>query len=108
MQTISNEKNFIYILLVVAIVLTGAVFWPFLAIIILAVAFAVVINPVYKWINRHITKNISWLASLITVLLFFVLLCIPDFLSGKLSSAKYKISIVILLFLVILEPLSKQ
>ncbi len=83
MQTISNEKNFLYILLVVAIILTGAVFWPFLAIIILAIAFAVVLNPIHKWINRHITRNISWLASLITVLLFLIVLCIPVFFVGK-------------------------
>ena len=83
MQTTPTEKHFLYILLIIAIGLTLAIFWPFLAIIVLAIAFAVILTPVYNWINKHITKNISWLASIITVLLFFIILCLPFFFVGK-------------------------
>jgi predicted PurR-regulated permease PerM len=83
MQTISSEKHFLYALLIIVTVLTFAIFWPFLTTVVLAVAFAVVLTPVYRWINRHLTKNISWLASLITILLFLIVLCIPVFFVGK-------------------------
>lgn len=83
MHTISSEKNFLYILLAIVTILTFAIFWPFLTVVVLAVAFAVVLTPVYKWIKKHLTKNIPWLASLITVLLFFIILCIPVFFVGK-------------------------
>ncbi len=83
MQTIPSEKYFLSALLVIVIILTLAIFWPFLAIIVLAISFAVILNPVYKWINKHITRKVSWLASSITVLLFFIILCIPIFFVGK-------------------------
>jgi predicted PurR-regulated permease PerM len=51
--------------------------------LILAAAFAVVLNPVYLWIKIHLVKNISWLASLITVIIFLVCLCVPLFFIGK-------------------------
>ncbi len=83
MQTIQSEKHFLYVLLAIVATITVAIFWPFLTMVILAVAFAVVLTPVYQWIKKHITKNISWLASFITVLLFFIVLCIPFFFVGK-------------------------
>jgi predicted PurR-regulated permease PerM len=50
---------------------------------ILAVAFAVVLNPIYLWIKKKITKDIAWLASLITVIFFLLCLCVPLFFVGK-------------------------
>ena len=83
MKTSSSEKHFLYVLMAIVFALTVAIFWPFLTVIILAVAFAVVLTPVFKWINKYLTKRISWLASLITVILFFLVLCIPVFFVGK-------------------------
>jgi predicted PurR-regulated permease PerM len=83
MKTNSSEKNFLYGLLAIVSILTIAIFWPFLTIIVLAVAFTVVLSPIYNWINLHITKNIAWLSSLITVTLFLIALCIPIFFVGK-------------------------
>lgn len=83
MQTNSSEKHFLYGLLVMVLILTLAIFWPFLTIIILAVSFAVILNPIHHWINKHLTRGITWLSSLITVFLFLVVLCIPIFFVGK-------------------------
>lgn len=83
MQTTLGERYFIYILLAAVSVLTLAIFWPFLTVVILAVAFSVILSPFYEWIKKHITKNISWLASILTIFLFFMVLCIPFFFIGK-------------------------
>jgi predicted PurR-regulated permease PerM len=83
MQINQGERYFIYILLIIVTGLVVAIFWPFLSIIILAVSFSVVLTPIYKWIKKYLTKNISWLASLITIILFFIILCIPIFFVGK-------------------------
>lgn len=77
------EKNFFFALLLVVLLFVIAVFYPFLTIIVLAGAFCVVLNPVYKWIKRRITKDISWAASLITVILFVILLCGPLLFIGS-------------------------
>ncbi|HUC89098.1 MAG TPA: AI-2E family transporter [Candidatus Paceibacterota bacterium] len=76
------EKYFFYALLAAVIIITLIIFNPFITTIILSVAFAIGLNPVYKWIKRHITRGISWLASLITVLLFIIVLCGPLFFIG--------------------------
>lgn len=83
METIQGEKYFLYVLLVIVFVLTVAIFWPFLSMVVIAIAFTVVLNPIYNWINKHITKNISWLASTITILIFFIVLCVPLIFVGK-------------------------
>ncbi len=77
MHTPSIEKYFLFSLLIIVTALTLAVFYPFITIIVLAAAFTVVLNPVYIWIKKHITGGIEWLASLITVVLFLIVLCIP-------------------------------
>lgn len=83
MQTTSGEKYFIYILLAIVSILVIAIFWPFITVVILSVAFAVVLTPIYKWIKKHLIKKASWLASLITITIFFIVLCIPVFFVGK-------------------------
>jgi len=83
MQKNSNEKHFLYALLAIVLVLTVAIFWPFLTILVLAIAFAVVLAPVNDFINTYITKKINWLSSLITVTIFLLILCIPIFFVGK-------------------------
>ncbi len=83
MQTTSIEKYFLFILLLITIVLTLLILSPFLTMFILAAAFAVVLTPVYRWIKRHLVGNIAWLASILTVILFLLFLCIPLFFIGK-------------------------
>lgn len=83
METSKTEKYFLFALLAVVLVLTLAILFPFLTIFILAAAFAVVINPVYLWIKNHITKKNSSLASLITIVIFMIVLCVPLFFMGS-------------------------
>jgi len=83
MQITSTEKNFLFVLLLITVIITFLIFYPFLAMLVLAAAFAVVLKPVYLWIKKHIVKNISWLASLLTIILFLACLCIPLFFVGK-------------------------
>ena len=83
MQTTSTEKYFLFVLLLITIIFTLLIFSPFLAMLILAAAFAVTLNPIYLWIKSHIAKNISWLASLLTIIIFLLCLCVPLFFVGK-------------------------
>ncbi|MEK7586091.1 MAG: AI-2E family transporter [Patescibacteria group bacterium] len=82
MHTSLIEKYFLFALLAIVIVLTIAIFWPFITVVVLAGAFAVVLEPVYLWIKRRITKGTAWLASVITVILFLIILCGPLFFIG--------------------------
>lgn len=72
-----------FILLLITVVFTLLIFYPFLAMFVLAAAFAVVLKPVYLWIKNHLFKNASWLASLLTIIIFLVCLCVPLFFIGK-------------------------
>lgn len=76
------EKYFLFILLAIVILLTLAIFYPFITVVVLAGAFAVVLDPVYLWMKHKVTRGISWLASLITVILFLIVLCGPLFFIG--------------------------
>ena len=82
METSSVEKKFLYALLVIVILITLAIFYPFLTVFILAGAFAVILNPLCLWITKHITRNNQTIASIITIVLFLVLLCVPLFFAG--------------------------
>ncbi len=82
METSKTEKYFLFGLLAIVLILTFAILYPFITIFILAAAFAVVVNPVYLWIKKHITRKNGGLASLITIILFLIILCIPIFFMG--------------------------
>lgn len=82
MQTTPIEKYFLFSLLALTIILTVAIFYPFLTVIVLAAAFAVILDPVYLWIKKHTYKNKAWFASLITVIIFLLGLCVPLFFIG--------------------------
>jgi predicted PurR-regulated permease PerM len=83
METSKTEKYFLFGLLIVVLVLTLAILYPFLAVFILAAAFAVVLNPIYIWIKKHITMDNAGIASLLTTILFLLVLCIPLFFTGS-------------------------
>lgn len=76
------EKYFLFILLAIVLLLTLVIFYPFITVVVLAGAFAVVLDPVYSWIKRKVTRNVSWVASLVTVVLFLIMLCGPLFFMG--------------------------
>lgn len=82
METSKTERHFLFGLLAVVLALSLAILYPFLTVFILAAAFAVVLNPVYLWIKKYITKEKSGIASAITIILFLFVLCIPLFFMG--------------------------
>ncbi len=77
------EKKFLYALLAIILILTLVIIYPFLTVFILAGAFAVLLKPLYEWIRKYITRSNNTIASLITVILFLIVLCIPIFFIGK-------------------------
>ena len=79
MSGTSIERIFFFSILGIMVLVTTAIFWPFLSVLILAGAFAIVLQPVYRWIHKRITKKVSWAASLITVILFLAIICTPVF-----------------------------
>ncbi len=83
METSKTEKYFLFVLLAIILFLTLAILFPFLTVFILAASFAVVMDPVYIWIKKHITKKSNGLASLITIIIFLVVLCVPLFFMGS-------------------------
>jgi predicted PurR-regulated permease PerM len=84
MQTSKTEKYFLFGLLTIILILTLAILYPFLTVFAIAAAFTVVISPVYVWIKKHITRNKSGFASLLTIVLFLLVLCVPLFFMGTI------------------------
>jgi predicted PurR-regulated permease PerM len=83
MSTITTERYFLFILLLIALIVTFVFIYPFLAVFILAAAFSVILNPIYLLIKKYIVRNISWLASTLTLIFFLLVLCVPLFFIGK-------------------------
>ena len=81
-KTSQVEKKFLYVLLGIIILITLAIFYPFLSVLVLAGTFAIGLSPVCLWIKKNITRDNQGIASAITVILFLVLLCIPLFFVG--------------------------
>ena len=84
MNTKIPPKYFFFTLLILAIAFTLILFRPFLTVIILSASLALVFSPVYKWLQSKMSWQSGWLSSLITILLFIVILCGPLFFVGKL------------------------
>jgi len=84
METSLIERKFLYALLAIVIVIVLAIFYPFLTVFFLAGAFSVFLRPIYLWIKKHITRGYEGLASLVTIILFFVLLCTPLYFMGAI------------------------
>ena len=82
MQPKTIEKYFFFGLLSATLVFAFFIFRPFWIILILGGSFSIVLYPIYKWLNK---KNLpNWLASVITVLFFIIVLCIPLFGVGTI------------------------
>lgn len=64
-------------LMVVVGVFLFFVFRPFLVVLILAASVSLLFAPVYTWLLRRVTRGVSWLAALITVLLFVIIVIGP-------------------------------
>ncbi len=75
MQTKTIERLFFFGLLLATLVFTFMIFRPFWIVLILGISFAIVLHPLYLWFTNK--KFPEWLASLITVFLFILVLCGP-------------------------------
>ena len=69
-------------MLAIVLVVTLMIFYPFMSVLVISGAFAVVLEPIYLWIKKHITRGVKSVASLLTILLFLIVLCIPMFFVG--------------------------
>jgi predicted PurR-regulated permease PerM len=74
MQPKTIEKYFFLGFLLVVILFVLAIFRPFFSVIILGASLAVVLHPLYVGLKHKLVKGRSWLAALITVLLFIIVL----------------------------------
>lgn len=74
-------------LLLLATLLMGWLLWPFLSIIILSYLLASIFEPVYVFLNKNLSANLS---SLVTCVLIVLLIFVPViFFVGALSSEAY-------------------
>ncbi|MBY0376661.1 AI-2E family transporter [Patescibacteria group bacterium] len=71
MQTKSIERYFFFGLLTATLVFTFFILRPFWIILVLGVSFSIVLYPIYEWFLGK--KLPSWLASLLAVLIFVLL-----------------------------------
>lgn len=83
METSSIERKFLFALLAIVVIIVLIILYPFLTVFILAGAFAVFLDPLYKWIKKYITRGRQAIASFITVTLFLIILCVPIFFIGS-------------------------
>ncbi|MEK7564009.1 MAG: AI-2E family transporter [Patescibacteria group bacterium] len=81
MQTKTSERYFFFGLLIATLAFTFLIFRPFWIVLVLGVCFAIVLHPIYRWLNIKLPE---WLASLITVILFTIIICGPLLLIGTL------------------------
>lgn len=75
MQTKIFERYFFFTLLLGTLIFTFLIFKPFLPLLVISASFAVVLFPIYKYLQ---TKKLpDALSAFITVLLFILLICGP-------------------------------
>ncbi len=75
MQTKIIERFFFFGLLLGTFIFTFLIFQPFWIIIVLGISFSIVLYPIYEWL---VSKGIpATLSSVITVILFTILVCGP-------------------------------
>jgi predicted PurR-regulated permease PerM len=82
MPTKLMERYFFFGLLFITLIFTFFVFRPFLIVLILGASLAIVLHPVHRWFSNR--KISGWLASLLTVFLFILLICGPLFGIGTI------------------------
>ncbi|MDD5721424.1 MAG: AI-2E family transporter [Candidatus Pacebacteria bacterium] len=82
MQPKIIEKYFFFGLLFATFVFTFFIFQPFWIVLVLGASFSMILFPVYKWLNKKLPT--TWLASILTLLFFIIVLCVPLFSIGSI------------------------
>ena len=75
MQPKIIEKYFFFGLLLATIIFTFFIFQPFWIVLALGICFAIVLYPIYEWLNNKKLPN--WLSAFLTIFLFTIVLCGP-------------------------------
>jgi predicted PurR-regulated permease PerM len=81
-QASITKKHFFLSLLIIAFILGLVLLSPLITTIVISAAVSVVFYPVYKWLKKKVCRDISWLASILTVILFIIIVCVPVFFLG--------------------------
>jgi predicted PurR-regulated permease PerM len=77
-------RHLVYLgLFIIALVFGVVLLWPFLVILIMAAALAVVFYPIYLWFVRRVTKGNTWFGAFLTILTFLLIICLPIALIGS-------------------------
>lgn len=82
MQNRNIEKYFFLGFLLLVTLFVIILFRPFFAVLVVGASLAVVLHPLYTWFNQKITRGHNWIAALLSVILFVVVLCGPVLLAG--------------------------
>jgi predicted PurR-regulated permease PerM len=77
MTTIHRERFFFYILLTGVILFVLFMFAPFLKLLAVGAALAVVFHPIFTWINGRVTEGRRGVAALLSTLLLLIILGAP-------------------------------
>jgi len=83
MQTKVLEKYFFFGLFFATLIFTFFIFRPFWIVLVLGISFSIVLYPIYEWLNKKFLPS-RWLSSLLTVLLFSIILCGPILAVGTI------------------------
>lgn len=75
MQSKIIEKYFFFGILLATLIFTFLIFRPFWIVLVLGVSFAIVLHPIYEWLEKK--RLPQWLSSLITIFIFIIVLCGP-------------------------------
>jgi predicted PurR-regulated permease PerM len=82
MQTRIIERYFFFGLLLATLLFSVMIFRPFLIVLVLGISFAIVLFPLYNWLNKK--KLPKSLSAFLTVIFFIIALCGPLFGIGAL------------------------
>ena len=69
------ERYFFFGLLLATFIFTFLIFRPFWIVIILGACLAVILYPIFKWFKK--IKFPNWIASILTVIIFAIIVCGP-------------------------------
>lgn len=76
-------RHLVYLgLFLIALIFGVMLLWPFLIVMIVSAALAVVFYPIHAWLVHRVTKGNKWLAATLTILIFLIIICVPVSLIG--------------------------
>lgn len=84
------EKYFFLGLIIASALLVVVIFSPFLTVIILGASLSVILQPTYEKIRSCVPYQSNWFASLLTLLLFLVILGLPLFVLGTVVFTQFQ------------------